>query len=101
MPLHVVRTGRTPPRPSRTRCGRRATSKRATAKPGAKSAATLVKLTVHKGASLADPAKLFNSSFEGNVRAIDIHAGETVDAATFKALVRAATAHNAKPARAK
>jgi hypothetical protein len=51
----------------------------------------VVKLTFHKGASLADPKKLFNSSLEGNVRrAIDIHEGETINAAAFKALVRAA-----------
>jgi hypothetical protein len=50
-----------------------------------------VKLYFAKGASLKDPAKLFNSSLEGNTRrAIDIHEGETVDAAAFKALVRAA-----------
>jgi hypothetical protein len=52
---------------------------------------SVVKLTFAKGASLKDPAKLFNSSLEGNTRrAIDIHEGETVDAAAFKALVRAA-----------
>jgi hypothetical protein len=50
-----------------------------------------VKLTFAKGASLDDPAKLFNSSLDGNVRrAIDIHEGETVDADAFKELVRAA-----------
>ena len=50
-----------------------------------------VKLTFAKGASLHDPAKLFNSSLEGNVRrAIDIHEGEEVDADAFKALIRAA-----------
>jgi hypothetical protein len=50
-----------------------------------------VKLTFAKGASLNDPSRLFNSSLEGNVRrAIDIHEGEKVDAAAFKALVRAA-----------
>jgi hypothetical protein len=55
----------------------------------------VVKLTFAKGASLRDPAKLFNSSLEGNVRrAIDIHEGEKVDAAAFKALVRAAVALN-------
>ena len=61
----------------------------------------VVKLTFAKGASLKDPAKLFNSSLEGNVRrAIDIHEGETVDANAFKALIRAAVALNtggAKP----
>jgi hypothetical protein len=51
----------------------------------------VVKLTFAKGASLKDPSKLFNSSLEGNVRrAIDIHEGEKVDAAAFKALVREA-----------
>jgi hypothetical protein len=52
---------------------------------------SVVKLTFAKGASLEDPAKLFNSSLEGNTRrAIDIHEGEEVDADAFKALVRAA-----------
>jgi hypothetical protein len=52
----------------------------------------VVKLTFMKGASLADPAQLFNASLEGNTRrAIDIHEGEQVDAKAFKALVRAAT----------
>ena len=66
-----------------------------------------VKLTFAKGASLKDPAKLFNSSLDGNLRrAIDIHEGETVDAGAFKALIRAAVALNtsggkAKPKRAK
>src|SRR3954470_19595668 len=55
----------------------------------------VVKLTFAKGASLADPDRLFNSSLEGNVRrAIDIHEGEEVDAAAFKALVRQAIALN-------
>lgn len=55
----------------------------------------VVKLTFHKGASLPDPARLFNASLEGNVRrAIDIHEGETIDATAFKALVRAAVALN-------
>jgi len=54
-----------------------------------------VKLTFGRGAFLEDPAGLFNSSLEGNLRrAIDIHEGETVDAAAFKALVRAAVALN-------
>lgn len=49
----------------------------------------VVKLTFAKGASLKDPAGLFNSSLEGNVRrAIDIHEGETVNATAFKALIR-------------
>jgi hypothetical protein len=63
-----------------------------------------VKLTFAKGASLADPKKLFNSSLDGNTRrAIDIREGEEVDAAAFKALIRAAIALNgarkAKPAK--
>ncbi|WP_242333917.1 MULTISPECIES: DUF1801 domain-containing protein [unclassified Anaeromyxobacter] len=54
-----------------------------------------VKLTFFKGASLKDPAKLFNSSLDGNARrAIDIHEGEEVDANAFKALIRAAVALN-------
>ena len=57
---------------------------------------SIVKLTFAKGASLKDPAKLFNSSLDGNVRrAIDIHEGEEIDAKAFKALVRAAVALNA------
>jgi hypothetical protein len=56
---------------------------------------SVVKLTFAKGASLKDPRKLFNSSLDGNVRrAIDIKIGEEVDAAAFKALVRAAIALN-------
>jgi len=55
----------------------------------------VVKLTFAKGAFLKDPARLFNASLEGNLRrAIDIHEGETVDAAAFKALVRQAAALN-------
>jgi hypothetical protein len=54
-----------------------------------------VKLTFFKGASLKDPAKLFNSSLDGKVRrAIDIHNGEEVDAEAFKALIRAAVVLN-------
>src|SRR5947209_10955328 len=54
-----------------------------------------VKLTFARGAFLKDPARLFNSSLEGHVRrAIDIHEGEEVDAAAFKALVRQAIALN-------
>jgi hypothetical protein len=54
-----------------------------------------VKLTFFKGASLNDPAKLFNSSLDGNARrAIDIREGEQVDAAAFQALIRAAVALN-------
>ena len=56
----------------------------------------VVKLTFARGASLADPARLFNSSLEGNTRrAIDIREGERVDARAFKALVKAAVAENA------
>ena len=52
---------------------------------------SVVKLTFAKGASLEDPAKLFNASLEGNVRrAIDIHEGEEIDADAFKSLIRAA-----------
>jgi hypothetical protein len=55
----------------------------------------VVKLTFAKGALLKDPARLFNSSLEGNVRrAIDIHEGVDVDEAAFHALVRRAVAHN-------
>ncbi len=54
-----------------------------------------VKLTFARGASLPDPKGLFNSSLEGNTRrAIDIHEGEKIDRAAFKALVRAAVARN-------
>ena len=61
-----------------------------------------VKLTFAKGASLKDPAKLFNSSLDGNTRrAIDVHQGEEVDAGAFKALIRAAVALNASVARAR
>ena len=56
---------------------------------------SVVKLTFAKGASLDDPARLFNASLEGSTRrAIDIHEGEDVDANAFKALVRAAVALN-------
>ena len=55
----------------------------------------VVKLTFIKGASLKDPAHLFNSSLDGNVRrAIDIHEDEEVDGSAFKALVREAIALN-------
>ena len=55
----------------------------------------VVKLTFARGASLKDPARLFNSSLDGNVRrAIDIHEGEDVDESAFKALVRQAVALN-------
>ena len=68
---------------------------------------SVVKLTFASGASLKDPAKLFNSSLGGNTRrAIDIHEGEKVNARAFKALIRAAVALNkstrkARSARAK
>jgi hypothetical protein len=59
-----------------------------------------VKLTFARGASVPDPKKLFNSSLEGNMRrAIDIPEGGKVDAAAFKALVKAAVAVNASPAK--
>ncbi len=57
--------------------------------------ASKVKLTFFRGASLEDPARLFNASLDGNARrAIDIHEGDEVDAAAFRALVRAAVARN-------
>ena len=59
----------------------------------------VVKLTFAKGAALDDPAKLFNSSLEGNVRrAIDIHEGDKIDEKALKALVRAAAALNTSSA---
>jgi hypothetical protein len=64
----------------------------------------VVKLTFAKGAFLKDPARLFNSSLDGNLRrAIDIHEGEEVDESAFKALVRHAVALNIsfKPRRSK
>ena len=68
---------------------------------------SVVKLTFAKGASLADPKGLFNSSLEGNTRrAIDIHEGDAIDEEALKALIRAAVALNtgraaARPARSK
>jgi hypothetical protein len=57
----------------------------------------VVKMTFAKGAALQDPARLFNSSLEGNVRrAIDIHEGEKVNEAALKDLIRAAVALNLK-----
>jgi hypothetical protein len=54
-----------------------------------------VKLTFANGAALEDPAGLFNSSLEGNVRrAIDLHEGDKIDAKAFKALIRSAVALN-------
>jgi hypothetical protein len=62
----------------------------------------IVKLTFAKGASLKDPAKLFNSSLDGNTRrAIDIQEGAKVDAGAFKTLVRAAADLNASKVKAK
>jgi len=59
-----------------------------------------VKLTFAKGASLEDPAGLFNASLEGGTRrAIDLHEGDEIDELAFQALVRAAAAHNASSAR--
>lgn len=56
---------------------------------------SVVKLTFMKGASLADPAGLFNSSLEGNARrAIDIREGEMIDESAFKALIGEAVALN-------
>ena len=61
---------------------------------------SVVKLTFLKGASLEDPARLFNSSLEGNTRrAIDIHEGEKIDEEALKALVHAAVALNASSSR--
>ena len=58
----------------------------------------VVKMTFAKGASLKDPARLFNSSLEGNTRrAIDIREHEAIDAPALKALVRAAVALNTTP----
>ena len=55
----------------------------------------VVKLTFAKGASLKDPACLFNSSLEGNMRrAIDVHEGDKIDEKALKALIRAAVALN-------
>ena len=55
----------------------------------------VVKLTFHHGASLKDPAHLFNSSLEGNTRrAIDIHKDDAIEEAAFKKLIRAAVAFN-------
>ena len=57
----------------------------------------VVKMTFAQGAALKDPARLFNSSLEGNTRrAIDIHEGDTINAAALKDLIRAAVALNLK-----
>src|SRR5262245_31321317 len=56
---------------------------------------SVVKMTFAKGASLEDPAGLFNSSLEGNTRrAIDFHEGDKIDEKALKALIRAAVALN-------
>ena len=56
---------------------------------------SVVKMTFAKGAALADPSGLFNSSLEGNTRrAIDFHEGDKIDEKTLKALIRAAVARN-------
>ena len=61
---------------------------------------SVVKLTFAKGASLKDPAGLFNSSLEGNVRrAIDLQEGDEIDEDAFKTLIRAAAALNRSSAR--
>ena len=61
---------------------------------------SVVKLTFAKGASLDDPASLFNSSLEGNTRrAIDLREGDELDEKAFKSLVRAAVAFNRSSAR--
>ena len=61
---------------------------------------THVKLTFARGASVPDPSKIFNSSLEGNLRrAIDIKAGEEVDARAFKTLIKAAVATNGSSAK--
>ena len=60
----------------------------------------VVKMTIAKGAALKDPAGLFNSSLDGNVRrAIDIHEGEAINADAFRALIGAAIALNRSSAR--
>jgi hypothetical protein len=61
---------------------------------------SVVKVTFAKGAALRDPARLFNSSLEGNTRrAIDFHEGEAINAEAFKALIRAAIGLNSSPSR--
>jgi hypothetical protein len=69
---------------------------------------TVVKMTFAKGASLADPSRLFNASLDGNTRrAIDFHEGDKIDETALKALIRAAVALNtsagttARPGRAR
>ena len=63
---------------------------------------SVVKLTFAKGASLADPKRVFNSSLEGNTRrAIDIHEGDELNEADFKTLIRAAAALNKSKSKAR
>jgi hypothetical protein len=63
---------------------------------------SVVKMTFAKGASLDDPAGLFNSSLEGNVRrAIDFHEGEKINVKALKALIRAAVTLNESKAKRK
>lgn len=63
---------------------------------------SVVKLTFAKGASLDDPSGLFNASLDGNTRrAIDLRAGDAIDADAFMALIRAAVALNRSPAKAR
>ncbi len=63
---------------------------------------SVVKLTFARGASLPDPSRLFNSSLEGNTRrAIDIREGESVNAAAFKKLVKAAVVRNGRDGKVK
>ena len=63
---------------------------------------SIVKLTFARGASVDDPAGLFNASLEGNTRrALDLHEGEAVDADAFRALIRAAVALNVSVREAK
>jgi hypothetical protein len=63
---------------------------------------SVVKMTFAKGAALDDPAGLFNSSLDGNVRrAIDLHEGDAIDEAALTALVRAAVALNLSKAKPK
>ena len=60
----------------------------------------VVKVTFAKGAELEDPSRLFNSGLEGNIRrAIDLHEGDNINAAAFKALIRGAVTLNASASR--
>ena len=61
-----------------------------------------VKLTLHEGANLPDPQKVFNNGFEGNkLRAVDIHEGDKLNASALKALIRAGVAHYLAKAKSK